>query len=496
MQTNVTIETILSHATLYAPKDGALIRRAYDFSAQAHEGQLRKSGEPYITHPLAVAFKLAEMRLSPHVVAAGLLHDVTEDTPRTIQQIEAEFGTDIARLVNRATKLGNLKYRGKERYAENLRNTFVAMAEDVRVVFLKFTDRIHNLETLAALPPEKQRRIALEAIEIYARIADRLGIGKLKEELEDLAFPFAYPEAYASFRETTDMIRTDLASLLEEYKHKLHCILSSSSLSYLRLEGRVKRQYSLYRKLQEPKYEQNPLLISDLIAVRIITKTTEDCYQTLGLVHTHFRPAPEKFKDYIATPKPNGYQSLHTVVFTPHGQFLEIQIRTQEMHDQSIFGAAAHFHYTESGKPDAGIPVSYEKLQWLTQLQKMNQETEDLDELLNFLKLDMFEHRIFVFTPQGDPIDLPEGATPVDFAYHIHTDLGHSTIGAKINGTFSRLDTPLTSGDVVEILRDKKRKSPSPKWFSFVKTHLAKTHIKEALTKFKKKLANTSRISP
>lgn len=457
--------------------DLALMDKAYDFAEKAHEGQLRKSGAPYFDHPKATAYKLATFRMDDATIAAGLLHDVPEDTQTTIKDIKREFGSEIAFLVDGVTKLGQLKYRGIQRYVENLRRMFVAMAQDIRVIVIKFADRLNNLETLSALPPEKQRRIALESLEIYSPIADRLGMGDVKGQLEDLAFAYVYPEEYDWLTKKIEATRREKEKSMHRLKTDVIKALELHHVPFISVHGRAKHVYSLYKKLLQHNRDLNK--IYDLVALRVIVPDVSSCYETLGIIHKICPPLKGRIKDYIAQPKPNGYQSLHTTVFTSAGEIAEVQIRTPDMHEEAEYGIAAHWHYKEIGH----TKVSKEKLAWIEQLAKLQKEIKDEEQYLESLKIDIFQTRIFVFTPRGDVIDLPENATPIDFAYHIHTDIGHKCTGSKVNDVMVPLDTTLKSGDVVEILVDKNRKTPNPDWVEMAKTHSAKRHILHKLNK-------------
>jgi len=472
--------------------DLALVRLAYEFAAAAHTGQTRKSGEPYITHPLATAQRLAEWRLDEPTIIAGLLHDVPEDTTVTADDVRQEFGDEVAQLVTGVTKLSKVRYRGMQRYIENLRKMFVAMAEDVRVMLIKFADRLHNLETISALPPEKQRRIALETLEIYAPIANRLGMGDIKGRLEDLAFAILDPQAEAATHKLMAEHLPSVGRELEEAMQELRAELAKENISIVSIHGREKRLYSLYKKLQRPEYDGDIEKIHDLVALRLVVSSVADCYAALGLIHKHWRPVSGRFKDYIAQAKPNGYQSLHTTVFGPGGRPLEIQIRDVHMHEAAEYGIAAHWHYEESDKPNQGTRVPEHKLGWVRELARWHQEIEDDEQFLATLKIDAFQDRIFVFTPKGEVIDLPQHSTPVDFAYHVHTDLGDHTSGAKVNGQLVDLASELKSGDVVDIIIEKSRKAPSRDWLDSVKTHLARNHIRHALREHDEKTGKTA----
>lgn len=474
-QEDQNIDGLIEVVKSYYPKaDFDIIRLAYAFASDAHKGQMRKSGEPYIVHPLAAAYLLAGMKIDPTIIVAALLHDVPEDTQVTLEDIEKNFGGDIASMVRGITKLGTIKYRGVERYIENLRKMFVAMAEDVRVMIIKFADRIHNLRTLDSLPPQKRYRIALESLEIYAPIANRLGMDEIKGELEDLAFKYVYPKEYQRVKKISDDKLRGREAYFKNIIDKSRNALTDARVHFIDIHGRNKRLYSLYQKLL--KKDNEIAKIYDIVAIRIIVPTIADCYAALGILHNMWRPLRGRIKDYISQPKPNGYRSLHTTVFSEDGEPVEFQIRTEEMHEEAEFGIVAHWHYDERG---ATIPDK--EIQWIRELAEMQKEMlknlTDLEEL----KVDFFKSRIFVFTPKGDVLDLPEGATPVDFGYHIHTDVGNKCTGAIVNEKMVRLDEELKNGDVVEIIIDKNRKGPNPDWLPFVKTHTARAHIKNAL---------------
>lgn len=457
--------------------DIGLVGRAYDYAAKAHQGQERRSGDPYLVHPVATADTLIELEMDDATIAAGLLHDVPEDTETNLTQIREQFGPEVGRLVRGITKLSQLKYRGIERYIENLRRMFVAMAKDIRVIVIKFADRIHNLETLDALDPEKQKRIAMESLEIYAPIANRLGMGEIKGRIEDLAFPYVSPEEYGWLKKKVASRYQEVDEQIGTLKKEVIDILDQESINYVSVHGRAKHYYSLYRKLME--YNRDLSKIYDLVALRIVVNDVASCYEVLGILHQHFKPLKGRIKDYIAQPKPNGYRSLHTTVFTHQGEIVEIQIRDPEMHNEAEYGIAAHWHYKEE---DDKSKIK-EKTLWIEQLSKMQREFRDENQYLESLKIDIFHARIFVFTPKGDVIDLPEDATPVDFAYHIHTDVGHHCSGAKVNDQICNLETKLKSGDVVEIFTDKNRKGPSEDWLNFVKTNTAKSRIRSWINK-------------
>lgn len=463
-------------AKTYNNPDTLSLRKAYDMAEVAHSGEKRLTGHDFITHPLAVAYRLAEMGLHLNVVIAGLLHDVVEDSEVTADTVSEAFGADVASLVTSVTKLKhNIKYRGAERYAENMRKMFLAMASDVRVVFMKFADRLHNLSTLYGMPKHKQQRIAQESLEIYAPIASRLGMSEFKGELEDASFAYLQPKDYERMKNIMDIKVREKGAYVSRIIDQVEKLLENSGMEGFQVHGRVKRLYSLYKKLS--RYQGDLSKIYDLIAVRILVADVEECYMALGLLHQTWRPVPGRIKDYIAQPKPNGYQSLHTTVFTENGEIVEFQIRTVEMHELAEYGVAAHWRYKE-GKHK---PVKNTRwMEELAQIQKELQSKKDFMEQLEIMKIDVFNDRIFVFTPQGDVLDLPEGATPIDFAYAIHSEVGNKCTAARVNDVMRNLDTALTSGDIVEILTDKNRRGPNPDWLKFVKTRHARNKIKDA----------------
>ncbi len=477
-----TIDGLCNVVREYDPgADLLLIKKAYAFADEAHRGQKRATGHPYIVHPLATAYTLAEMRLPLPIIIAGLLHDVPEDTERTLDDIRKEFGDDVASMVDGISKLGKIKYRGMERYIENLRKMFLAMAADVRVVFIKFADRLHNLQTLDAIPQKKQYRIALESLEIYAPIANRLGMGEMKGRLEDAAFKYIYPKEYQWVQELAKTTREGKQEYLERIMRMTMENLQNAGLKSAQVHGRAKHLYSLYRKLL--KNDRNIARIYDIIAVRVIVDSVADCYAALGIIHSKWTPVKGRIKDYIAQPKPNGYRSLHTTVFCEEGEIVEFQIRTPEMHRENEFGIAAHWSYDEEGKQAilTGAKI-HAPAHWVYELVDIQQELADKKKFvqsLEDLKIDVFRDRIFVFTPQGDVIDLPEDSTCVDFAYAIHTDIGNTCTSAKVNEHVAPLETVLKNGDMVEIITDKSRKGPNPAWIKFVKTRHAKQKVRQ-----------------
>lgn len=459
----------------YQAPDLGLIQRAYEMAEVAHADEKRLTGHSYVTHPLVVAYKLAEMRIHLNVVAAGLLHDVVEDSGITLEEIRQDFGDDIAQLVDSVTKLKKVKYTGEDRYVENLRKMFLAMASDVRVVFIKFADRLHNMQTLYAMSKHKQKRIAEEVLEIYAPIAGRLGMNEMKGELEDLSFAYLHPKEYERIRSIMETKVREKGAYVSRIIKETETLAARSHLAAVQVNGRVKRYYSLFRKLA--RYDNDLTKIYDYIAVRVIVESVEDCYAMLGILHQRWRPLSGRIKDYIAQPKPNGYQSLHTTVFADQGEIVEFQIRTKEMHDYAEYGIAAHWQYKE------GSPKYNKHVRWMQELAQLHKELEsrkDFLEQMEIMKIDIFKDRIFVFTPKGDVIDLPEGATPIDFAYAIHTEIGNTCTAARVNDVMRNLDVPLHSGDIVEIVTDKNRKSPNADWVKFAKTRHARTKIREA----------------
>ena len=459
--------------------DIALLKKAYEFAEAAHEGQKRKTGENYMCHCLATAAQLADWGMDDETIMAGLLHDTVEDTDVTIETITKEFGPTVAQLVEGVSKLTKVKYRGIDRYVESLRRMCLAMAKDARVIIIKCADRIHNLRTLDALPPEKQKRIAMESIEIYAAIANRLGMGEIRGQLEDLSFPYILPEEYVWLTKKIEKPYEAKKAYLKNIIAKVKRILKENDIKYVSVHGRGKHLYSLYKKLLQ--HNRDLSKIYDLIALRIIVKDVADCYTALGLVHEYWTPLKGRIKDYIAQQKPNGYQSLHTTVFCDQGEIVEFQIRTQKMHIENEFGVAAHWQFKANNKKKRG--KKKELMPWMKQIEKIQKEAVNEKQFLESMKGDVFKNRIFVFTPQGDVIELPEGATAVDFAYQIHTDLGNHCSGAKVNDKIQNIKTVLKSGDVVEIFSDKKRKGPNPDWLDFVVTNTARSQIKKMTQK-------------
>ncbi|MEW5933319.1 MAG: bifunctional (p)ppGpp synthetase/guanosine-3',5'-bis(diphosphate) 3'-pyrophosphohydrolase, partial [Bacillota bacterium] len=466
---------LVERLTAYYPgADLDLVEKAYRFALQAHEGQRRASGECYIFHPLAVALLLTELEMDPVGIAAALLHDVAEDTGVTLAQIESRFGKQVADLVDGVTKLGRLGFASaREAQAENLRKMILAMAQDLRVVIIKLADRLHNMRTLGYLPPEKQRKIADETLEIYAPLAHRLGVWRFKWELEDLSFRYRDPERYRQLVGRVARRREEREAQLARVIEVLRERLAAAGIR-ADIQGRAKHLWSIHRKMVEQGRDLSD--IYDLIAVRVIVDTVPDCYAALGVVHSLWKPVPARFKDFISVPKPNMYQSLHTTVIGPTGEPFEVQIRTWEMHRTAEYGVAAHWRYKEGGR--AGDRRFEEKLSWLRQLLEWSRDLRDAQEFMDSLRIDIFSDQVFVFTPKGDVIDLPAGATPLDFAYRVHTEVGHSCVGAKVNGRIVPLDHTLENGDIVEILTSRHSRGPSPDWLQMVRTSGARSKIR------------------
>ena len=464
------------------------IIKAYNFALKAHQGQKRKSGEDYIHHCLGTARTLVNLKLDKATIIAAILHDVLDDTKTKPIALEREFGKEVLKLVKGVCKIGKIKYRGQERMAENLRKLFLAMAKDIRVILIKLADRLHNMKTLSALPEEKQQRIALETLEIYAPLAYRLGIGELKGQLEDVAFSYVYPKEYNEIVKQVENKYKKWQKHFQEIIPLLRKELAKKNIKVIEIHYRTKHYYSLYKKLL--KYDMDWHKIYDLIALRVIVPDIESCYAALGIIHKKWRPLIGRIKDYIAIPKPNGYKSLHTTVLCPKGKIVEIQIRTPKMHEEAEYGIAAHWYYSENKNLKSYIKEKILKqkrrpeeelkkeLTWVKQLQEWQKEKfSSPQEFIDSLKIDFLKDRIFVFTPNGDVIDLPEGATPIDFAYQIHSDIGDQCVGVKIDGKLSPISEPLENGQVIEILIQKEKK-PNIDWLKFVKTNQAKSRIK------------------
>ncbi|WP_018247739.1 RelA/SpoT family protein [Orenia marismortui] len=449
-----------------------LVKEAYYLAKESHEGQYRVSGEPFVSHPVQVAQIMAELELDIISISAALLHDVVEDTEVTTEELREKFGPEIELLVNGVTKLSKIDFKSREEHqAESLRKMFLAMAKDIRVILIKLADRLHNMRTLQYLPREKQIRKATETLEIYAPLAHRLGISTLKWELEDLSFRYLEPDRYYEVAKKIAKNRAEREAYIEEAIKRLNTKLTEVDIE-ADIYGRPKHLYSIYQKMIKGGKEFNE--IYDLTALRVIVSSVKECYQVLGIIHELWSPMPGRIKDYVAMPKSNMYQSLHTTVIGSKGEPLEIQIRTWEMHRTAEYGIAAHWRYKEGNRKDEDFE---RKISWLRQLLEWQKDLSDAKEFMENLKIDLFEDEVFVFTPKGDVISLPQGASPVDFAYNIHTDIGHTCVGAKVNGKIVSLEYRLKNGDIVEILTST-NSGPSRDWLNFVKTSRAKSKIK------------------
>ena len=457
--------------------DANLICRAFNFAYQLHEGQTRKSGEPYIAHPIAVATLLRSLGGDSVTIAAGFLHDVVEDTEITSEEIEEMFGVQVRLLVEGVTKLSKFNFSSTtERQAENFRRMFLAMATDIRVIVVKLADRLHNMRTLDHLKPEKQRRISQETREIFAPLANRLGIGRFKWELEDLCFKYLEPEAYEEIKALISERRADREARIAQVSSTLRSRLEHLKINVVELKGRPKHLYGIYQKMQRQQKEFSQ--IYDIAAFRIIVKTNEECYRALAVVHDAFKPIPGRFKDYIGLPKPNRYQSLHTTVVGSNGRPIEIQIRTMEMHQVAEYGIAAHWKYKETGTSEVSLSDDDDKFTWLRQLLEWQKDLSDAQEYMESVKDNLFEDDVYVFTPDGDVIALAQGATPVDFAYRIHSEIGNHMKGARVNGRWSVVSKPLENGDIVEIVTQK-NSHPSLDWLNFVVSPTARNRIRQ-----------------
>jgi len=473
----MTIERIIDKVKSNdSDADLDLIHLAFEFADDAHRGQKRKTGEPYIQHTLHTAFLLAQIKADTETVIAGLLHDVPEDTEKTLEDVKDNFGSEVAFLVEGITKLSKIKYRGVDRYNESLRKMFLAMAQDLRVILIKFADRLHNIRTLDALPEKKRQRIAKETLEIYAPIAGLLGIWRFKWQLEDLCFKHLYPEEFKKLEYKYEVEKkVERNKYIQNIKNILGSQLKKDGIDF-EILGRFKHLYSIYKKMQikNRRFDE----IYDVFALRVIVPDIASCYNTLGIIHALWKPKSSRFKDYIAVPKPNGYRSLHTTVFGPDGKATEFQIRTTEMNDEAFYGIAAHWYYKEKGGSQA---IKENQPKWVADILNFQKEAASSNEFIQKIKFDVFQKRKFVFSPKGDVFDLPEGSTPIDFAYAVHTEVGNHATAALVNNNMAALNQALKNGDMVEIITDKKRKVPGSDWLKFVKTTRAKDKIKQAL---------------
>lgn len=531
-----TVKEILGAMRAPTPEDKTLVERAYEFAKKAHEGHTRYSGEPYFIHPAAVAKHLAELGMDAETVAAALLHDAIEDAMATSEDVEREFGAEVLFLVEGVTKLGKHKYQGGERHAESLRRLLVATAADVRVLIVKLADRYHNMTTLEHVPPEKRKRIALETLEIYAPLADRLGMGRIRKEFEDMAFPYIDADAYQHAVEVRKLAVKETEAGLAKVQKEVRHALARKGIKDFKTDIRMKGLWSLHQKLK--RKGDDITQIHDIAALRIIVPTVEEAYAALGIIHSLWKPLPGEFKDYISVPKPSsGYQSLHTTVMTGEAGIVEMQVRTQAMHEQSEYGIASHGSYKALGKnakqaavqrlsvpwirdlipnllnvrKSEAVAVDAPKVatakekaaakkknaapRWLTDLAEAHAKVAESSEFVDGLKSDFFSHRIFVFTPRGDVVDLPVGSTPVDFAYVIHSDLGEHMQGARINNKLVSFDTELSNGDIIEILKSKTA-HPTKKWLDYARTSMARRHIRNYIESQERALTREPELKP
>jgi GTP diphosphokinase / guanosine-3',5'-bis(diphosphate) 3'-diphosphatase len=508
-----TIKALADELTILmrkpSEKDRKLIEKACAFAKKAHEGSFRFSGEPFFNHVFATALELAKIGMDAETISAGLLHDSVEDTKTTREDIEKEFGEEVLFLVDGVTKLGELRYRGADKHIESLRRLFVATSKDVRVLMIKLMDRLHNMRTLSHVPEEKKYRIAKETLSVYAPLADRLGMGLITKELQDLAFSYIDPQKFENTKKIIEKNNLAQEPKLEKVKKILEEEIKKQSIKIIRIDSRIKGVYSLYKKLERKGNDVDE--IYDVLALRIVGYSIEECYKILGMVHMLWRPLPGKIKDYIASPKPNGYRSIHTTVMTQEAGPVEVQIRTHEMHSDSEYGIASHLSYKENGSvqnkgEEKNNQIWYRSLipsllrfkkendekikkqkphntpEWIQELADAHEKQahKENEALLKAMEEDFFVHRIFVFTPNGDVVDLPLHSSPVDFAYSIHSDIGNHIAGARVNGKFVALNSCLKNGDIVEI-ETKKNARPSLKWVEYAKTTMAKKHIRQFL---------------
>ena len=480
----VTIDMILEAVKRYQPNaDTDLIRRAYELADAAHKGQKRVSGEDYIIHPLAVAKILTDLQIDDITISAAILHDVVEDTTHTLDEMRELFGDEVAMLIDGVTKLGRIQYKSKEeQQLESYRKMFLAMAKDIRVIMIKLADRLHNMRTLKYMREDKQKRIARETIEIYAPLANRLGISNVKWELEDLCLRYLDPKAYYDLVESVKQKRQERQAFIDEAHEQIVEKLEEAHIT-AEIRGRAKHFYSIYKKMKRDQKDISE--IYDLSALRVLVDSVKDCYGVLGIIHAMWKPLPGRFKDYIAMPKSNGYQSLHTTVIC-RGYPLEIQIRTFAMHKVSEYGVAAHWKYKEAGKSVGATREYDQKMSWLRQMVSLQHELDDPREYFEALKVDVFSDEVFVFTPKGDVVDLPKGSIPIDFAYRIHTEVGHHCVGAKVNGKIVPLEYKLKNGDIVSIITNKSNNGPSRDWLNIVASSETRTKIRSWFKKQRK----------
>ena len=480
----VTIDAILEAVKRYQPNaDVDLIRRAYELADAAHKGQKRVSGEDYIIHPLAVAKILTDLQIDDITISAAILHDVVEDTTHTLKEMRELFGDEVAMLIDGVTKLGRIQYKSKEeQQLESYRKMFLAMAKDIRVIMIKLADRLHNMRTLKYMREDKQKRIARETIEIYAPLANRLGISNVKWELEDLCLRYLDPKAYYDLVESVKQKRQERQAFIDEAHEQIVEKLEEAHIT-AEIQGRAKHFYSIYKKMKRDQKDISE--IYDLSALRVLVDSVKDCYGVLGIIHAMWKPLPGRFKDYIAMPKSNGYQSLHTTVIC-RGYPLEIQIRTFAMHKVSEYGVAAHWKYKEAGKSVGATREYDQKMSWLRQMVSLQHELDDPREYFEALKVDVFSDEVFVFTPKGDVVDLPKGSIPIDFAYRIHTEVGHHCVGAKVNSKIVPLEYKLKNGDIVSIITNKSNNGPSRDWLNIVASSETRTKIRSWFKKQRK----------